>query len=230
MEAERLREPVVLLPLGAVEAHGPHLPLDADTVMAQELARRCAAALERTGKPALVAPPITSTAASFAASFPGTIDVPAEVEQRAIVEVARSFANLDRPRVVLVNLHFDPEHLRAVRGAVQELGSAVAFPDLTRRANAQRIGGEFATGDCHAGQFETSLMLAAAPQRVLPAYRHLPAVKAGLVAGIQAGKRSFRDLGMDQAYCGDPAAATREEGERLYEVLTSIVLGGLDAA
>lgn len=222
-EVERLRQPVVLLPLGAVEAHGPHLPLDADTVMARALARRVAERLEAQGRHALVAPPVTTTAASLAAGFPGTVSIPPATERRVIVDVLRSLANLDRPRVVLVNLHFDPEHMAAVRGAVGELGSVV-FPDFTRRACAQRVGGEFATGDCHAGAFETSLMLACAPDRVLPAHRDLPPFEAGLVPGIRGGKRSFRELGMDRAYCGDPASATAEEGERLLGILTDIVM------
>lgn len=204
---------VTLLPLGAIEKHGPHLPLDTDTVLAVALAERCAPALGGT-----VAPAFTRTAASFAADFPGTVSVPAAEEQRDLVAAVRSLAG----PVVLVNLHFDPEHLRAVRAAAAE-EPRVVFPDFTRRAHAQRIGGEFATGACHAGEFETSLMLAVAPERVGD-HRALPAREVNLALAIREGQRSFRELGLDEAYCGHPATATAKEGERLLGVLTDIVV------
>jgi creatinine amidohydrolase len=202
---------LALLPLGAVEKHGPHLPLDTDTILAEALARRCARALDRGPQRALVTGPFAKTAASFAADFPGTVSVPAGAE-----------------RVVLVNLHFDPEHMRAVKAAVAELEAKdpgrTVFPDFTRRVNAQRIGGEFATGACHAGEFETSLMLAVAPGTVHPSYVELPAREVNLAQAIREGKRSFRELGLDEAYCGHPATATAQEGDRLLGILATIIL------
>jgi len=215
--------PLALLPLGAIEAHGPHLPLATDTLMAMALARRCAAGLEG----AVVAPAFTRTAASFAASFPGTVSVPAEEEELALAETLRALLRAGVGRVVLVNLHFDPEHMRAVRGSVAALEAEapgrVAFPDFTRRAHVQAIGGEFATGACHAGEFETSIVLAVAPGRVDAAYRTLPPREVDLARAIREGKRSFRELGLVEAYAGHPATATVEEGERLLRCLADIV-------
>lgn len=228
-----LRAPLALLPLGAVEAHGPHLPLDTDTRIALGLARRCAGTLEHQGKQVLIAPPVTATACSFAASFPGTVSVEAETERRVLVETVRSLHRAGAERVVLVNLHFDPEHMRAVKGAVAELGAKepgrTLFPDFTRRAHAQRIGGEFATGACHAGEFETSIMLALEPGIVDARYGDLPAHEVNLAQAIREGKRSFRELGLDQAYCGHPASASSEEGKRLLEVLADILVRSLAA-
>lgn len=219
---------VVLLPLGSIEAHGPHLPLDTDTRIAVRLAGRCAEELLRGGVDAVVVPPFTSTACSYAAGFPGTVSVDRDAETRALVDAARRHLADGADRVALVNLHFDPEHMRAVRDALAALqerhpGGAV-FPDFTRRDNARQIGGEFATGACHGGEFETSLMLVAAPGLVGGSYRTLPPLEVNLARAIRDGKRSFRELGLDQAYCGRPASATREEGERLLEVLTRIVV------
>jgi creatinine amidohydrolase len=206
----------VLLPLGSIEKHGPHLPLDTDTVMARALAERVAEPLR-----ASVAPAFTRTACSFAADFPGTVSVPAEEEQQRLAEVVRDLLREGAGRIVLVNLHFDPEHMRAVR-AVVAAERRLVFPDFTRRANAQRIGGEFATGACHAGEFETSIMLAVAPEAVRE-FRALPARDVNLALAIREGKRSFRELGLDQAYCGHPATATAKEGERVLGVLTELV-------
>lgn len=210
-----------LLPLGAVEKHGPHLPLDTDTRLAVALAERVAAAL-RARHEVHIAPPFTRTAASYAADFEGTVSTPCE-EERALLNDA--MGRLAADRVVLINLHFDPEHMRAVKAAlalVKEPGRVV-FPDFTRRAHAQRIGGEFATGACHAGEFETSLMLAIAPASVGD-HRSLAAREMDLARAIREGKRSFRELGLDQAYCGHPATASAKEGERLLGVLADIVV------
>jgi creatinine amidohydrolase len=219
---------VALLPLGAVEKHGPHLPLDADTRLAVALAERVAAAL-RGAHDVSIAAPFAETAASFAADFPGTVSADAGAERRALVAAVRALRRAGAERVVLVNLHFDPEHMRAVRAALAELQAEdpgrVAFPDFTRRAHAQRIGGEFATGACHAGEFETSMLLAVAPRVVDASYRKLPALEVDLARAIRDGKRSFRELGLDQGYCGHPATATAEEGERLLKALADIVAG-----
>lgn len=221
--------PLVLVPLGSIEAHGPHLPLETDTHIALHLARRVARAwVEREDSGAVVAPPIERTACSFAADFPGTRSADPAEERRAIDEAVRDARLTPKTRVVLVNLHFDPEHMRVVRDAVSPTPptgeSPARFVDFTRRAHAQRIGGEFATGACHAGEFETSLMLVAAPQLVQPLYRKLPPIAVNLAEAIQTGKRTFREVGMPRAYCGHPAAATVQEGERLYRVLGEIVL------
>lgn len=209
---------IVFLPVGAVEAHGPHLPRETDTYIALELARRCAA---RLAFRASVAPAFVGTAASYAREFTGTVHVEPEEETRALVETVRG---IEAERVVLVNLHFDPEHMRAMKDAVAQLGERVVFPNFTRRAHAQEIGGEFATGACHGGEFETSLMLVAAPEKVKASFRELPEVDVDLAAAIKAGKRTFREAGVLNAYCGHPATATREEGERLYAKLVEIVL------
>ena len=211
-----------LLPIGATEAHGPHLPLDTDTIIAGELARRVALRLPD----ARVHEPFTATAASYAADFAGTQHHDPIDETRALVRVVDE---LYPARVVLLNLHFDPAHMLAVKEAVARVPNAV-YPNFTRRAHAQEIGGEFATGACHGGEFETSLMLVAAPGKVRPTFRALPEVHVDLAAAIRAGKKTFREAGVHDAYCGHPATASREEGGRLYSVLVDIVMAEIARA
>ncbi len=221
--------PVAFLVLGATEAHGPHLPLATDTIIGMHLARVAGERLEQdTGVPGLVAPAFTATAATCASSFPGTISVPRATEAQALATTTKGYLQAGAKQVCLLTLHFDPDHLGAVHDVLESFTpferKSVAFVDFTRRENAKRIGGEFETGDCHAGAFETSLMLAAEPGLVTSGYQRLTPKRVDLVKGIRAGKRSFLDLGMDEAYCGEPAQATREEGERLYGVLAEIVV------
>lgn len=216
----------VLLPLGAVEAHGPHLPLDTDTIIAEHLARVVADELLRWhGVPALVAHAIPLSVAGWAADFPGTVSLEVATEQQTLRTSLASLRAAGARRIALVNLHFDPGHLAAVKTVVAETQlPGLVFTDFTKRAHAAKIGGEFATGACHGGQFETSLVLAARPGAVRPMYARLEPVNVDLASEIRAGKTSFKQVGMDEAYCGDPASATAAEGEALFAVLASILV------
>lgn len=210
--------------MGSVEAHGPHLPLDTDTRIAQHLAEECSRLWNAEGRgEAIVFPPVTATASSYASNFPGTVSVSRETEAAVLRETLQALRQAGAGRIVLVNLHFDPEHMQVLKEIVNAFRERLIFPDFTRRAAAQRIGGEFATGSCHAGAFETSLMLVAAPHLVRPIYRNLPARNVNLAEAIRAGRRSFQELGLVEAYCGEPAAATAEEGQRLYGLLARLI-------
>jgi creatinine amidohydrolase len=151
-----------------------------------------------------------------------------DAERGLLWGVLKALGNAGVSRVGLVNVHFDPAHMAVVRsvvdGAREDGMAGLAFPDFTRRQHAARIGGEFATGACHGGSFETSLVLAVDPSLVAGSYRELPAIDLDLASAIRTGKSSFREVGLHEAYCGDPAAATAEEGSRLYDLLGRIVL------
>jgi creatinine amidohydrolase len=224
--------PAVLVPLGAVEAHGPHLPLDTDTVIAERLAEVVADELLRWhGVRALLAHSIPLSVAGWAADFPGTVSLEAHTEEETLRAALRGLRSAGARRIALVNVHFDPGHLAAVKAVMADMPrSEVVFTDFTRKANAQHIGGEFARGACHGGQFETSLVLAVRPGAVRPLHRDLPPIDLDLASAIRSGKTSFREVGLDQAYCGDPASATAAEGERLYAVLASLIVAEAVAA
>lgn len=214
--------------LGAVEAHGPHLPLETDTIIGLHVARAAAARIaSEHGVPVEVAEPFVETTAHFARDHPGTVSVPPDEEARALA--ARIRTHLEGARtVLLVTLHFDPVHLGAVQAALDALAaedrSRVVYPELTRRARVERIGGEFATGSCHGGAFETSLVLVAAPEAVNPSFRELADEPVDLLAAIREGKDSFREIGMGEAYCGWPSRASAEEGERLTRVIADLLV------
>lgn len=221
-------KPAVLVPLGAVEAHGPHLPLETDTLIATRLAAVAAERLAKGGVEALCAPPVPLSAASWAADFPGTVSLPEEAERALLDGVLNAVRRAGVQRAAFVNLHFDPVHVRVVRRTVEAAHvsglAGLVFPDFTRRRHAKRIGGEFASGACHGGQFETSLLLAVHPEKVGPAYREMEAIDFDLATAIREGNESFRQVGLDQAYCGNPAASSAEEGVRLYGELAQIIV------
>jgi creatinine amidohydrolase len=130
--------------------------------------------------------------------------------------------------LAIANAHLDPGHLASLEAAANEirrdLGMAVAFPNLAAKPWALRLSDEFKSGACHAGQFETSVVLAERPELVREDTRlALPAIPASLSRAIRDGKQSFEEAGGARAYFGFPAQATADEGRATIEVLGAIL-------
>lgn len=220
---ELLQEaPVLLLPVGAVEPHGPHAPLGTDTIISAGMCERAALALEAEIR-VLILPPIAYGVTRYAAAFPGAVSV-SEATLRALVgEVLGSLREQGFRRFVIVNNHFEPEHAAVLREAAAEAGAA--YLDLVRRRHAERLGEEFRSGSCHAGRYETSLVLADRPALVdRERAAALPAVPVDMPAAMAAGRTDFAAMGMAEGYSGAPAEATAEEGEARFAELTAMLV------
>ena len=87
------KRPVAILPVGAIEAHGPHLPLETDVIIAQAMARAGAARLGARGARVVILSPLTYTAAAFALGFPGTLSLRPETVMATDVGPAASRAS-----------------------------------------------------------------------------------------------------------------------------------------
>ena len=217
---------IALLPVGAVEAHGPHLPIRTDGIIAEAWAREAATRLETRGLRPVVLPTVDYTSAPFAESFPGTLSVRPETVTRLVVDVARTSTAQGARALVLCNAHLDPIHLVALRNAVQWANGeelVIVFPDLTRKSVATRLTEEFQSGACHAGQYETSIVMAVAPELVREdVRRELPSNPASLSDAVRDGLTTFREAGGPKAYFGYPADASAEEGKTTLRVLGAI--------
>jgi creatinine amidohydrolase len=210
--------------LGAIEAHGPHLPLGADLIIAEAMARAGAERLSQRDWEVLLLPAMPFAPAPFAEGFAGTIDAIPAGTAAIIDAVAGSGARHGVSLTVIANAHHDPAHVAAIRTAVETTRHPVVFPDLTRRRWAARLTDEFQSGACHAGRYESSILLAAAPHLVdVAQMRQLPANPRSLVDAIQGGGRTFVDAGGPEAYFGWPAAATADEGRVIIDALGAIV-------
>ncbi len=227
LKAFAQRGAVALLPVGSTEAHGPHLPLSVDVVVAEEVCRRLALRLRATQVEAVAFPAVAYSLTDFAAPFAGTVSLSADAARALLEGVLAGIAHGGFTRIAVVNHHLEPAHFALVHAAAKAVagrtGARVAVPDHRRRPHGPRLGEEFMHGGSHAGRYETSLMLAAAPHLVDEQARAaLPALAVDLPARIKAGAKDFLACGGPDAYFGDPAAATAEEGERLLAVLVEV--------
>ena len=190
--------PVVLVPVGSCEQHGPHLPLHTDTTIATELAR----ALCGHRSDCVVAPPIAVSASGEHAGFPGTLSIGTTVMTDVVVELARSADWA--AGVVFVNGHGG--NVEAMRRAAEVFDRErrrvlIWWPSLPR-------------ADPHAGRTETSLMLALAPGEVRPD-RSRPGPVPPVAEMVRRGIRALSPNGV----LGDPSGADATEGAELFDQL-----------
>ncbi len=218
-----LERTAALVPVGSVEPHGPHLMLATDTLIGERAAADAIALLRARGVDAVIAPSVGYGVTDYAQGFAAAISIPAAVLSEYLRAVCTGLLAAGFKHVCLVSNHLEPEHDAAVRAAIESLpaGHASVASPLTRRWG-RTLSDEYKRGNCHAGQYETSLVLAAGG-RVLDIREQLAPIETSLADGIKTGKTTFAAMGLDRAYTGAPALATRQEGEALYAKLAEMI-------
>ncbi len=197
---------MLAIPLGSLEQHGPHLPLDTDTRIAVALAAGLGALCGDVA--VAVAPAVPYGASGEHAAFPGTLLIGHEVLTDLLVELVRS-ARRSFAGVVFVNAHGGNEDalVAAIRRSTTEGDDVLAWRATTPPG-----------GDAHAGRTETSLMLAIDPGAV-----HLDLAEPGRPEPIVVLLPRLRLEGVrpvsSNGVLGDPTGANAEEGRALLEDL-----------
>jgi creatinine amidohydrolase len=220
---------IVLLPIGAVEAHGPHLGLDTDVIIAQAAARSAAERFAVIGRKAWIAPPIWYGVSFVGATFAGTTPVGVEPFRAYLEWVLRGLTAIGETDVVVVNAHLEPAHVEAILAASAsisgETGRLVHAVDHRQPVWAERLGAEFSGGSRHAGSYETSIVLATSPESVRrQLLATLDPVWVDLPARLKAGARTFDEAGGAQAYFGNPAISSEAEGRHHIATLGEIIV------
>lgn len=198
----------VVVPVGALEQHGPHLPLDTDARIAAAVARRAA----QDDPAILLAPPLAYGASGEHQGFPGTLSIGHEALRMVLVELGRSAATW-ASRLLFVNGHGG--NLPTVPDAVAQLrreGRDVAWFGCAVPQGAAM------QGDAHAGHTETSILLA-----LDPAVVRLDAMEVGntapLVELLPILTRGGVAAASSNGVLGDPRGSTSAEGEFLLGLM-----------
>ena len=213
---------ILILPLGSVEPHGPHLPLSTDRLLAEESSRRSVQSLREKGVRAWLAPSLAYAVTEYAQGFCGAISISQPLYEQLLVEISEQYIKAGFDLICWVNHHLEPQQLAAIRNALTKMNEGhqrarVVAPAVVSRRWGRALGHEFKSGACHAGSYEGSMVLVTHPELVKQSIAdELPTLEISLSEAIKAGKQGFIDAGMSEAYTGAPSRATKEEGERLY--------------
>ena len=214
IEAQSRR--VLVVPVGSLEQHGPHLPLDTDTRIAVAVAERACAGRAGTG----LAPAIAIGASGEHADFPGTLSIGIVAMSTLLVELGRH-ASLHWPTMLLVNGHGG--NAAAISDALGKLtaeGRDCHVWHAGIRPPMLAAAGISLVPDAHAGRVETSIMLALKPGDV-----RLEAAVPGETRPLALIMADLRTHGVrpvsPNGVLGNPTGASAAEGERLLALLVA---------
>jgi creatinine amidohydrolase len=215
METALARQPVLLLPIGAVESHGDHLPAGTDNILAARLVEE----LVRTigdDTPVLRLPVLPFGQVWSLSEAPGSFGVSNQTVTNAIVEIARSAAQKGIRTVVVVNAHLgNANAIRDAQRQLREEGVTLAnffYPGANAVIEDVREKKEAHASFMHACEIETSYMLHLAPEAVemdkaIANYPEFPEDFATV---------AYRWTDFSKSpVLGDARAATAEKGEKI---------------
>jgi creatinine amidohydrolase len=226
---EDSRPVVLLLPLGSTEPHGPHSPLATDPIISMEMCLRVARALrEDPDVQVSILPALDYGVTRFTGAWIGHIHVEEDTLLNFLRDICVSLSEQGLRHIVFVNNHFEPAHVRTLHRAMdavtESTGNVVGYLDLTRKRRAAELTDEVREGGSHAGQYETSIVLAARPGLVNEELmRTLEPAPKNLAAEIAAGRTDFVEMGLPDAYNGTPAQATAVEGQQSLAALETML-------
>ncbi len=218
IEAGLEKTRTVILPVGATEEHGPHLPTFTDTIQAIEVAKEVA-----RRRPVFVAPPVHYGVCRSTRGFPGTISISPEALRILVLDLLSAFRDSGFEAVLILTGHAGGQHLAALKEAAERAAASRDLRvSLVSDFDLIDSSGVETPGDGHAGEIETSRMLVIREDlvRSLPE-KHFPPRPRYLIM------RDVRHL-MGNGIMGDPSKASKEKGERFMEMSVRGVLDALE--
>jgi creatinine amidohydrolase len=233
LRADQLRErtkAMVILPIAALEQHGPHLPVEVDSRLAETIALRTARKVAARGEDALVLPVVWTGISEHHMSFGGTITLDLAAFGAVIEGICRSLIRHGFRRIVLLNAHGGNEN--ALRTLTDELTPKLGVPIVQFtywHAAAVRIAEllEAQTALMHACEAETSMMMAVRPDLV--AADRIPLAKANQTPNPEPGLYRWRTIAARSAsgVIGNPEVASAAKGEKLLEAISDTLAAKL---
>lgn len=226
-EFEEMREKIdtVIIPIGSIEAHGKHLPLNTDVLAPMEISKRVERKLRERGREVLIAPPINYGHTFVLNVYPGTINVKAETLRIYVRDVIDEFAQEGFKRIILMNGHGGNIYplIEAAEESVEKYNTEVWLINwwIDFREDILSI----CTSQGHAGEDETSVIMAIKPE----------VVKMEKAVGERrryAVRKIRKDVGLElfpEGVNDDPRGATKEKGEAILEIVSEKIARLLEA-
>ena len=225
---------VIVLPTGATEQHGPHLPCLVDTVISSGVVGHALAKLP-ADVPAFAMSPITYGKSEEHLHFPGTMTLSGETLLATMNEISESVYRAGFRKLLIVNGHGGQPQIMEISAREMRLrhGDFIVVPSFTWRvpnAAGRYLADKEKKLAMHAGHAETAIMLALAPDTVhmeRAVANYPPEFPSKLLSadGRPACAWTARDFG-PSGIIGDPLPATREQG---LEILESLAVGWAQA-
>jgi creatinine amidohydrolase len=219
---------IVVLPVGSIEHHGPHLPLATDLIMADELSRRI---VDASPQDAWLLPPLAFTKSDEHDWAPGTVWIGWETLMRTVVEVGQSVAHTPAQTLVFYNGHGG--NIALLQVALREVRRLTGL--RTFLMNASIPAGDTENGfGIHGGHGETSMIMALRPELVDPTgvERWVPDHLADLEhVRFNGGSVHFGWLSDDfgpSGVIGDPTGANAADGQALIRASVDSGVAALD--
>lgn len=210
------KDPLIILPLGATEAHGPHLPLGTDSLQPEWVADRLAEKIT-----ALVAPPLHYGMHSSTRNMPGTIDISFETLHQILFEILESFVRQGGKRFLVLSGHAGSTHMAAVTEACRRIvyNYGVKLMLLSDYSIADELAaGKVSPGDGHGGAVETSRIMHIRPELVKKMQDKGYYQSKGYMV-IPNPETCF-----PQGYAGDLSEASAELGKELDEGIVNTLI------
>lgn len=227
LQAAAKKEPIVIMPVGSIEQHGPHLPVGCDYILAQAMAEKIAAQLDSRGVPVLVAPTVMAANSIHHMSFAGTITLQPQTFIQMLTEYCRCITAHGFKKIVFVNGHGGNTQPIGVAQITinEELGIRAYYMGYwSGGGDIQRQTLESQSGMIHACEGETSLMLAIDESLVDPIYKETKGDSEYPTAAERAHKMSTFHRMEDMTangVMGNSYLATKEKGERMIAAMVS---------
>jgi len=210
---------ILILPLSLMEAHGPHLPLGTDFIIAgqfaQLLAQKIVSRFKQQTPVLLPAVPL----GVGGIERPGTLNHDASLIRNTIIQFGQRLGDHGFEKGIVVSGHAGQRHLKAMSSAARKLKGQFDFLPLTSylfldtglkkiAAMIRQTGNDLPPYDGHAGLWETSVMMYLQPEQINGEHRHLPVSNDAEANG----------------YRGNPAGANQAIGEKLVNFLLEVAL------
>lgn len=214
------RADTLILPLGTVEAHGSHLPLNTDTLVIREVVRKVAEKNDRV----FMAPPLQYGVCTSTGDHPGTIGISADALRLIVSDIVKSGHRCGFRKFLLVSGHGGSLHVAALREASEALVATLENTKMAALSIYEALGKDARSiietpNDSHAGEAETSLVLFLAPRLVKGrSAEEYPKIPKPYI--LKEKVKYWKG-----AVWGNPEKATKEKGEALFNLMVEKVEG-----